>query len=255
MAEFSEQEATQLLEAIFSGSVSVTNLPRGIFQKIREALVGTVHQGFGSKPDELGPGTKKKELLDKLDGNIKIFSAAKTFQQVREMSAQVTDGAGNKRSWTEFKDIAGQVFDKYNKNWLKTEQNTAFNGSKMAEQWRRIEQNKDLYPMLEYRTVGDSRVRDEHENLEGTRRPVDDSFWDRYMPPNGHNCRCPKPKQVRSGPSTDIRGLEEPPDLFKMNPGKDGFIFKEDVGDGIEHPYFRVDQRYEVLKEQGFGLV
>lgn len=43
---------------------------------------------------------------------------------------------------------------------------------------------------FEYVTVGDDRVRPEHEALDGTRRKADDEFWTKFWPPNGWNCRC-----------------------------------------------------------------
>ena len=43
---------------------------------------------------------------------------------------------------------------------------------------------------FEYLTVGDDRVRPEHEKLDGIRRKADDEFWDTFWPPNGWNCRC-----------------------------------------------------------------
>jgi SPP1 gp7 family putative phage head morphogenesis protein len=42
----------------------------------------------------------------------------------------------------------------------------------------------------EYVTVGDDRVRPEHEELDGIRRRHDDAFWEKFWPPNGWNCRC-----------------------------------------------------------------
>ncbi len=42
----------------------------------------------------------------------------------------------------------------------------------------------------EYVTVGDDRVRESHEALDGTRKPKGDPFWDKYMPPWDWGCRC-----------------------------------------------------------------
>lgn len=42
----------------------------------------------------------------------------------------------------------------------------------------------------EYATVGDDRVRPNHEALDGVRLPKADPQWARIMPPNGFNCRC-----------------------------------------------------------------
>lgn len=41
-----------------------------------------------------------------------------------------------------------------------------------------------------YTTVGDDRVRLEHEKLDGVTLPKDDPFWISFWPPNGYNCRC-----------------------------------------------------------------
>lgn len=45
-------------------------------------------------------------------------------------------------------------------------------------------------PFVQYRTVGDVRVRDEHAVLDGHVFAVDDPVWQRIAPPNGFNCRC-----------------------------------------------------------------
>jgi SPP1 gp7 family putative phage head morphogenesis protein len=45
-------------------------------------------------------------------------------------------------------------------------------------------------PYVQYRTVGDSRVRDEHAALDGKTYASDDPVWQRIAPPNGFNCRC-----------------------------------------------------------------
>ncbi len=42
----------------------------------------------------------------------------------------------------------------------------------------------------EYVTVGDDRVRPNHEALHGTRYPKDDPMLQEIWPPNGFNCRC-----------------------------------------------------------------
>lgn len=42
----------------------------------------------------------------------------------------------------------------------------------------------------QYVTVGDDRVRPEHEALDGVTLPKGDPFWSRAYPPNGWACRC-----------------------------------------------------------------
>lgn len=41
-----------------------------------------------------------------------------------------------------------------------------------------------------YVTVGDDRVRPEHQKLDGVTLPKEDPFWLNFWPPNGWNCRC-----------------------------------------------------------------
>lgn len=45
-------------------------------------------------------------------------------------------------------------------------------------------------PYVEYRTVGDSRVRESHDELDGKQWEITDSSWHRFAPPNSYNCRC-----------------------------------------------------------------
>ena len=57
-------------------------------------------------------------------------------------------------------------------------------------QWQSIEANKETAPFLMYDAIEDSRTRPEHQQWNGTVRPVDDPFWQTHYPPNGWNCRC-----------------------------------------------------------------
>lgn len=61
-----------------------------------------------------------------------------------------------------------------------------------AGRWN-ANQDPDIAEILwgyEYVTVGDDRVRPEHEAMEGVSYPKDHPFWDENWPPNDFNCRC-----------------------------------------------------------------
>lgn len=49
---------------------------------------------------------------------------------------------------------------------------------------------KEAFPVYRYDTVGDDRVREEHQHMDGVTLPADDPLWDKWWPPNGYNCRC-----------------------------------------------------------------
>lgn len=48
----------------------------------------------------------------------------------------------------------------------------------------------DIIWGYEYTTVGDNRVRPEHQYMDGKRYPKDSPIWKIWWPPNGYNCRC-----------------------------------------------------------------
>lgn len=82
---------------------------------------------------------------------------------------------------------------------------------------------QDILWGYEYVTVGDDRVRESHERLDGVRLPKDDPFWKIWWPPNGWNCRCqviqifnddPEAKK-KSPPKGDLGADKD----WKFNPG------------------------------------
>jgi SPP1 gp7 family putative phage head morphogenesis protein len=73
---------------------------------------------------------------------------------------------------------------------------TAFNTAmQRAYSLGRLEQMSDpavkaVLPFWQYWTVGDDRVRPEHEVLDGFTARADDPVWMKIYPPSGFNCRC-----------------------------------------------------------------
>lgn len=59
-----------------------------------------------------------------------------------------------------------------------------------AGRYRQIKRNAETFPLVQYRTVGDARVRDEHAALDGMVFRVGSPEMERVSPPNGFNCRC-----------------------------------------------------------------
>ncbi len=100
-----------------------------------------------------------------------------------------------------------------------------------ADAWK----TKDLYD-LQYVTAADERVRKDHKAWNGITRPVDDGFWNKYLPPNGWRCRCKVRKVAKGTPNTPVeklKGLPKPEKGFAYNSGAKKMIFDEN-----SHPYF-----------------
>lgn len=171
------------------------------------------------------------------------------FDLLQRLKANADRFAGYKSAWQTAhirKVEPGQmpaINSSYNVNWMRTEYVHTVRSARAVKNWQAIEQDKDLYPFLEYMPSTAAEPRNEHQRLYGVIKPVDDHFWNTWMPPSDWGCRC-SVKQVRSNeggkePPTDIK---LPPATMRNNPGKSGQIFTDD------HPMIaKVGQRNKVV--------
>lgn len=178
--------------------------------------------GYGSKWNKFPKDGKGKTPLY-LKRNIYAFSGAKSYAILEELNNLLVDSDGKIRPFNEFMPLAKKVNENFNKNYLQAEYQTAKTAAQMAEKWERLQETKDLFPNLKFRTVGDSRVRREHEKLDGIIKPIDDEFWNRFYPPLDWRCRC---DVVATAEDADEKLPEDlPPVKFKGNVGKDKEIY------------------------------
>jgi SPP1 gp7 family putative phage head morphogenesis protein len=248
---FDTNEVNKILRDIYSGEISITKLDESSYKKIAEKLTNGVYEGFGKTLGQTGFGSPEHNMLKSLRENVYVFSAAKSYQQTKEISSLITNEKGLV-PYNQFKKEASKVFDTYNKHYLSAEYNSAIAQSRSASMWMDFESQKGVYNQLQYHTVGDARVRYDHRVLENIIRPVDDKFWSIYMPPNGWNCRCTV-LQVDGEVNTDLSKKTPPtkkevPELFRFNAGKEKVIFNK------AHPYFQVDKEDKGLALKNFNL-
>ena len=180
------------------------------------------------------------ELTQSLLNNTYIFSGFKTYHEMRQASALLRSSTGGFKSFEQFYRDVKKIDNTYNRSYLAAEYEFAVQSTQMAVKWKDWEEMGDRY-MLQYRTAGDERVREEHAALNNTTLPMDDKFWDSYLPPLGWRCRCTV-VQVRRGkyPISDSDAAcsvgEHATSLpkqkiFRFNPGKTGKVFPP------KHPY------------------
>lgn len=247
---FTDFERDNFINGVFIGAVTVKELPTNIYAKTAEHLEKGVLEGYRQGSLNIDWMATDEALIADLTENIYVFSGAKTYQQVRTMSNLLKDDE-LRNNFYKFKEAALVHFDEYNGNYLAAEYHTAIASSKAAAEWTRIEQDKDILPMLTYQTVGDARVRPTHAALDNISRPVDDKFWDEFYPPNGWNCRCIVEQNTDDVQKTNLQGWLKPddvPPLFRMNSGKDRIIFSK------KHPYFRVAKGDKAAAKRNFDL-
>lgn len=193
------------------------------------------------------------EVRHALENNAFIFSGFKTFHTLREVGLSLTTDEGGIKQFGQFRRDVEKVNNRYNHNYLYAEYNHAVGASLMAARWQQVEADGDRYD-LQYRTAGDDRVREDHAVLHGTILPPSDPFWEKYLPPNGWNCRCTA-VQVRKGkyPRSDsklsmLRGDNcteaAKQQIFRFNPGKSLELFPS------KHPYFKAPEAAKKVVEQ-----
>ena len=165
-----------------------------------------------------------------------IFSGLKTFHELNEAFPSLIDENGERKPFERFLNDVQKIDATYNRHYLRAEYNFAQASAAMAARWEQIAADGDRYN-LQYRTVGDDRVRPEHAALHGVTLPPSDPFWASYYPPNSWGCRC-SAIQVRKGkyPATPHdeamqRGAEalakDKKGMFRFNSGKQQKTFPD----------------------------
>ena len=238
-----ENEVIKIAGEIFNSGSKVTFSP-GLLSRTVAQIQEKLIEGYGRDFPQIIYNTPDYEELRNLTENVYSFSAAKNYQQLKDMTLALTDG---ERIVTEgeFVERVKAMNLKYNRDWLITERNTAVAGGQMASRWVEFERNRDITPLLEYSTVGDNKVRAAHALLDGVRKPVDDPFWSRYYPPNGWNCRCDviAVPDKNAEPTQDEKiTVPEIQPMFQTNLAKAGIIFPKG------HPYFKGVPKAELRK-------
>jgi SPP1 gp7 family putative phage head morphogenesis protein len=242
---FDENDFNRFANDVWIGAINTDILPQGIYLKTATYLKDGV---------DLAPIVDEVLKTDLLN-NIYVFSGAKTYQQTKALTSllAVPEFQSN---FYKFKEQAKNIFNVYNEDYLQAEYQTAKASARMGAEWKRIEADADVLPVLKYQTVGDGRVRPTHAALDNIVRPITDAFWKQYYPPNGWRCRCTVTQLAEDDePLTDLAGFNPPddvPPLFRMNTGQDGYIFKERGKD--KHPYFDISKGDKENAKVNWGL-
>ncbi|MEZ5017353.1 MAG: phage minor head protein [Flavipsychrobacter sp.] len=222
----------RIAKEVYEGKLDGEQLDEELNNFVATHLMNGVTEGYGKGFAEVDYNTPDAEMMARLEQDVYWFSSAKTYNELVELNLALVDDSGAIRSFVDFKQAAAAIHDRYNVRYLQTEYNQAIASSQMAGKWVRIQEDKEILPLLRFNTVGDKRVRPEHAMLEGITKPVDDPFWDTYYPPLSWNCRCDV-DQVAEGNITPDDKVRTPelPDVFKDNVGKKGIVYPK------EHPY------------------
>lgn len=213
---------------IFSGPMLNEKSVRTLIEKTTEYLSKGIERGIEvSRPSEL--------LVSKLHESVGIFSGFKTFHEMKEAANMLLDNDGNIKPFNRYLNDVKTINETYNHNYLRSEYNFAVASSEMAARWEDLADDGDGRYLLQYRTMGDERVRLNHRRLDGVTLPASDPFWELYYPPNGWGCRCTVAKvRAKNNPATNGNqaldaGAEatngKHSEIFRFNPGKQKRVF------------------------------
>ena len=212
----------KIAQDLHGGKLKPEQLSQELITQTYNELNDGASNGYG-KDWKKFPADGKGSLPNELKKNIYAFSGAKTYAQLEALNQLLYDKDGKLRPFNEFKVLAKQLNRQYNENYLQAEWQTARTAAQMAEKWERLQETKDIFPNLKFRTVGDDRVRDSHAKLNGIIKPIDDDFWSKYYPPLDWRCRCDVVATAEYITNDKEEDLPQP--QFKGNVGKDKEIF------------------------------
>ncbi|HXR84324.1 MAG TPA: hypothetical protein VN722_08450 [Hanamia sp.] len=248
---YSDEQIQELLTGIREGVITEYDIPEDLYYATANYIKDGLYKGFGSTLEEAEG--KDLELLTELRDNVYMFSAAKCFQEIKEISSLMFDENGDMVSASDFSKLGKETFSTWNEAYGLSEYQTAKGQAAMAVKWNEIERNADILPILVFDTNGSPCP--ECAPYEGFSAPADDPVWDWLSPLLHFNCECVLRQEEDSfGVSSDedyekiVSSKDDVPKEFQMNPGKDGYVFKPD------HPYFEVEKKDRDFAKTNFGL-
>ncbi len=126
---------------------------------------------------------------------------------------------------------AKAVISKYNR-FQAAEYNTVVSRSRTAKQFETFQQEKHLYPNLEWIRTRSANPRELHLSYVGIVLPINHPFWSANQPGNLWNCKC-------DWKTTDTEPTAEPTKITPAAKGLEGNPY--DTGELItkKHPYFQ----------------
>ena len=140
---------------------------------------------------------KHDDLAGPVHGKVFTVAGATSTDLVRDMHTAVTDAITKGSTLSQFRKDFDRIVQQHGwtykgkRGWRSAVIfNTNMRSAHMAGRWKQLVANQEQRPYLQYRTAGDSRVRPQHRQWNGSIYLLSDAFWQTHYPPNGWGCRC-----------------------------------------------------------------
>jgi len=138
-----------------------------------------------------------REEYDRLNHDLKFraFTIARVFSvdvinKIKERYIKALEKGNRPADVMQFLDETLRKIGVHHENpfWLETHARVNFLSSYNAGRWVQIKQSKTI-KYLVYNAILDERTTKLCKTLDGTVKPIDDPFWEKFYPPNHFNCR------------------------------------------------------------------
>lgn len=233
---FSVESIAHALVNIYKGEMDIDHeVEEHLFQEASKIFRDAIDEGYANAAEENAP-LPEEAFREAILHSADVFSAFRTHRMQKDIAAQLLDSKGQLKPFSKFVKDVSPYIEHRNRAWLQTEYDTAVIRAQNAAEWMMFEQEKDVYPNLEWIQSTSPDPGADHMIFWGTIRPVDDAFWNEHRPGDRWNCKCElrqTDKNATAVPESDgksdaARGLE-------TNPTKAEELFSQ------KHPYYPHD--------------
>lgn len=229
-----EDKLTRMILGLWKEKGMPKSINADVTKYYAKKLMEGVEEGYGESLSTVDFDSPDWQALKHLQENIFHFSAAKNYTQLRQLSQALLNEKGQLRTFSEFKEAAHEINQEHVGRWLKAEYEQAVTASQMAATWTKIKEDEKELPLLKFDAVDDNRTTPVCKDLDGVVRPINDTFWQIYYPPNHWGCRSDV-QQLAHGKITPTENIITPdnmPTMFKTNLAANGLVFPPG------HPYY-----------------
>lgn len=218
------------LERIYKGEINPqTEIEENLFEAFRQVLNEAVDQAFpgitASDPDY--------DFYEELRSNNDVFAAFKTHKMQNEIAAELLDGDGVLKSFSQWRKDVESIVDHHTEHYLRVEYDTAVIRAHHAAEWRQFEREREILPRLKWIPSTSVTPRESHMVFWNRVFEMNDPILNIHRPGDEWGCKCGL--SATDEPATDNSGVTgkgsaHDPGLGG-NPGITGQIFSDD------HPY------------------
>lgn len=218
------------LERIYKGERNPqTEIEENLFEAFRQVLNEAIDQAFpgitASDPDY--------DFYEELRSNNDVFAAFKTHKMQNEIAAELLDGDGVLKSFSQWRKDVESIVDHHTEHYLRVEYDTAVIRAHHAAEWRQFEREREILPRLKWIPSTSVTPRESHRVFWNRVFEMNDPILNIHRPGDEWGCKCGL--SATDEPATDNAGVAGKGSAHSPglggNPGMTGKIFSDD------HPY------------------